>query len=128
MALKKTPLMTSVTQETPGNYFPRRVEGKAMLAGTAATHSILEPVTFNAAGKVIPWVDGAEIHGFIAQFDVVRDAVDDVMCNIMVAGDIDYNSVVLPAAGATQGALDTALKAAQMHQRDLIVENLAGKQ
>lgn len=69
------------------------------------------------------WTNTQLIEGFVAHADVVLDASDQVLGNVMLVGDIHRDDVILPS-GETQGNLDTALRATTLRDRGILVRGL----
>lgn len=98
----------------------------AAIAG-APTLPVAYPIQASGtAGVYEPWQDGSEIVAFIAHEPQTASATGERLMVVMLMGEIHYEDVVLPA-GATQGALETALRSAELRQRGIIVREITDK-
>lgn len=78
------------------------------------------------AGTYQPWQDGNEISCIVAHEPQATSATGESLVVAMIRGEIHWEDVELPA-GATQGALETALKSAELNKRGIIVRELPDK-
>lgn len=77
-------------------------------------------------GTYEPWQDGSEIAAITAHEPQATSAAGECLVVVMIRGEIHFEDVELPA-GATQGALDTALRSAELNKRGIIVREITDK-
>lgn len=99
--------------------------------GGKPSYACLTPVSFNTATKKwVVWTNGGAngtgtIKGFVYVDGVDLDDTDDVIGNVMLAGEIHRDDVVLPT-GELQANLDAALIASNLRAVGIQVQGLAG--
>lgn len=130
MAFGDNELFTSNTPANKLRVFSRSTQPKTFAVG-AVTLLKSTPVAFDTVSNTWKvWANaGANevnlIRGFVWPDDIVLDAADEVLGQVMLAGRIHAADVALPA-GETQNNLDAALKAGLRERTGIIVEGLEG--
>lgn len=129
MALKKTELFNSTSRAATLRFVPANdaIQPKEFATGSTTLVPGLPVARNSSTGKWVVWANaGANetniIRGFIWPDDVVLDASDEVLGNLMLGGTLHRDDVVIPG-GETQGNLDIAL-ASGLRERGFIVQGL----
>ena len=110
---------------------PTAILPKTLAAGSG-TLARLTPVAYNTStDKWVAWTNGGAngtgtISGFLNE-EVTLDASDELIANVILTGKIHAADVALPS-GESQGNLDTALKAASLREKGMIVQGLVNVQ
>jgi hypothetical protein len=130
MALVPKELLENGTDAFVGQlrFIPREVLNRTFTAGTG-TIERGEPVAHDGTNFIpFAYVDGNQtegtaevIVGFAWPEAITLAAGGEVVGGVMMAGEVDYKDVQLPASGATQGQMEAALAAPTLRKRNLIV-------
>ena len=130
MALGTNELFSSATQDPFPRIKPVHVFSKTISAITGGPElGVGFPLAFNTStNKWVPWTTGGvngtgTIRAFVYPDAIQSDATDDVLGQIMIAGDIHHDDVLVPS-GETQNNLTIALKAG-LSERGLYVTGIA---
>lgn len=128
MALNPNELFTSNDAAAKLRFFSKSTQPKEFATG-AVTLVKGTPVAFDAVAKKWKvWADagGDEtnlIRAFVWPDDVVLNAADEVLGQVLMAGRVHAGDVALPA-GELQADLDAALQAGLRERTGIIVEGL----
>lgn len=128
MAFGDNELFTSNTEVPKLRIFSKSTQPKTFAVG-AVTFAPGTPVAFDTATATWKvWADAGIngndlIRGFVWPDPVVLDAADEVLGQVMLAGRIHADDVVLPG-GETQNNLDAALAGGLRERTGIIVEGL----
>ena len=126
--------------ETDGNgsnprIFPTSTQPKTFAAGTGTVLDMTPVGVVTATGKWAVWnpaeTNGTQnIEGILYTQDLPTkglelDGADDVLGNVVLAGRVHVDDIVLPGA-ATANDLATALSTGEVRKKGITVEGLAG--
>lgn len=123
MAYDPNEQFASSTGSTKPSVANSRIQPKTFASGTDLL-AVLTPVAYNTStNQWVVWTNGGAngtgtIRGFVWEDEVQLVSGSEVLGNVLIAGDLNYDDIVLPS-GESDANLKTAVRAGSPSLREL---------